>query len=76
MGGWVLYFYPDLLFGYPLQSLIANFGFFNYSVNETLYLSEREIENIEGFIEKAKEEYTQNLDDHSHDLIVSNIELY
>lgn len=73
--GWALNFHPDLIQGYPLQSAISKVGFFDYSTNEALHLSEKEKDTLNGIATKVQEESEQNIDDHSNDLMVSNIEL-
>lgn len=40
--GHVLMFHPDLLAGTPLQSLMPQYTYFSYNVNEALFPSERE----------------------------------
>jgi AraC-like DNA-binding protein len=44
-------------------------------VNEALHLSEGELKTIEQLLDKIVQEYSQNLDKHSQNLIISNIEL-
>lgn len=73
--GWVLAFHPDLIRKSTLASKIDDYSFFNYDVNEALHLSEDELNTIEDLLEKIVKEYSQNLDKHSQNLIVSNIEL-
>jgi AraC-like DNA-binding protein len=73
--GWVLAFHPDLIRKSSLADKIDNYSFFNYDVNEALHLSEDELNTIEGLLDKIVMEYSQNLDKHSQNLIVSNIEL-
>ncbi|MGB0431612.1 MAG: helix-turn-helix domain-containing protein [Bacteroidia bacterium] len=73
--GWVLAFHPDLIRKSTLLDKIDNYNFFNYDVNEALHLSEEERATIEDLLDKIIKEYSQNLDKHSQNLIVSNIEL-
>lgn len=75
MEGWALYFHPDLIQGYPLQSAISKFAFFDYTTNEALHLSDKEKKNLNDIAVKIQEESEQNLDDYSHDLLVSSLEL-
>jgi AraC-like DNA-binding protein len=73
--GWTLAFHPDLIRKSSLADKIDNYSFFNYDVNEALHLSEEELKTIEELLDKIITEYSQNLDKHSQNLIVSNIEL-
>lgn len=73
--GWTLAFHPDLIRKSKLSDKIDSYSFFHYDVNEALHLSEEELTNIEALLEKIVKEYSQNLDKHSQNLIISNIEL-
>ncbi|MEC3908113.1 helix-turn-helix domain-containing protein [Tamlana sp. 2201CG12-4] len=73
--GWSLIFHPDLLFGTDLGNKIHQYHYFSYEVHEALHLSESEQQKINDCISNIVEEYSQNLDGHSRELIVSNLEL-
>lgn len=73
--GWTLAFHPDLIRKSTLSDKIDSYSFFNYDVNEALHLSEDELGTIEDHLDKIVKEYSQNLDKHSQNLIVSTIEL-
>ncbi len=73
--GWILAFHPDLIRKSTLSAKIDNYSFFHYDVNEALHLSEEELGTIEDLLDKIVKEYSQNLDKHSQNLIISNIEL-
>lgn len=73
--GWTLAFHPDLIRRSNLADKSSQYSFFNYEVNEALHLSAEELQTIEGLLDKIVKEYSQNLDRHSQNLIVSNIEL-
>lgn len=72
--GLVLFFHPEFLAKYPIAAMIKHFGFFSYSVNEALHLSEKEEENINEILLKIKNEY-QHIDAYTQDVIISQIEL-
>lgn len=72
--GYALFVHPDFLFNYPLATKIKSYGFFSYTVNEALHLSEKEEKNIKDIFLKIEEEY-QHIDRHTQDLILSQIEL-
>ena len=73
--GWTLAFHPDLIRKSSLADKMSSYTFFSYEVNEALHLSDDELKTIEDLLEKIVKEYTQNLDKHSQNLIISNIEL-
>jgi AraC-like DNA-binding protein len=73
--GWTLAFHPDLIRTSSLAHKIDTYSFFSYDVNEALHLSEDELKTIEDLLDKIVKEYSQNLDKHSQNLIISNIEL-
>jgi AraC-like DNA-binding protein len=73
--GWTLAFHPDLIRKSGLADKMSQYSFFNYEVNEALHLSEEELKTIEDLLDKIVREYSQNLDKHSQNLIISNIEL-
>lgn len=75
MGGWALYFHPDLIRGYNLLNKISDYGFFTYETKEALHLSEKEKTTLNDIVLKIAEEYESNLDEFSQDVLVSNIEL-
>ncbi len=73
--GWILAFHPDLIRKSSLSDKIDSYSFFHYDVNEALHLSADERNTIEELLDKITKEYSQNLDKHSQNLIISNIEL-
>ncbi len=73
--GWTLVFHPDLLRKSELGKIIEQYTFFSYDVREALHISDEEKETLNNIIFKIEKEYNQNIDRHSQDLIVSNIEL-
>jgi len=73
--GWTLLFHPDLIRKSELGKTIEAYSFFNYDLNEALHLSEAERNSISGLVKKIEEEYRQNIDKHSQELIIANIEM-
>ena len=73
--GWVLLFHPDLIRNSTLERNMNSYTFFDYETNEALHLSKEEQVYMAGVVKQIKKEYSQNLDGHSHRLILSNIEL-
>jgi AraC-like DNA-binding protein len=75
MMGWGLFFHPDLLRGTSLGNKIHEYTFFNYETSEALHLSDKEKNILFDCIQKIEIELHENIDYHSQNLIVSNIEL-
>jgi AraC-like DNA-binding protein len=73
--GWTLLFHPDLIRKSELGRTIEDYSFFNYDLNEALHLSENEKNSITELVLKIQEEYNQNIDKHSQELIIANIEM-
>ena len=72
--GWLLLIHPDFFWNTPLAKTIKQYEFFDYSVNEALFLSEREEKTIHGIIENIRQEYHSNMDTFSKQIIVAHIE--
>jgi len=73
--GYTLLFHPDFLLGYPLAKKIKEYGFFSYSVNESLHLSEIEKETIISVFKIIETELQSRIDGFSHDVVISQLEL-
>lgn len=72
--GYMLMIHPDFLYNHPLGSQIKNYGFFSYSLNEALHLSDKEEANIIEIFQKIEHEY-QFIDRHTQDIILSQLDL-
>lgn len=72
---YTLLIHPDFLLSYPLAKKIKTYGFFSYSANEALHLSEKEKETIISIFKIIEEELNSRIDDFSQDVIISQIEL-
>jgi AraC family transcriptional activator of pobA len=73
--GYTLLIHPDFIRNYSLGRKINSFGFFSYSVNEALHLSEKEKSVIVSIYKNIDDELQSNIDDFSQDVIISQIEL-
>ena len=73
--GWGLYFHHDLIRSSFLNDKIKSYSFFSYDMNEALHLSDKEKNTLYTVVQTIQEEFSANLDNHSHDLIISNIEV-
>ena len=70
-----LVFHPDLLARTALGRSIDRYEFFEYTSDEALHLSAGEIEIFRGVLGLIDQELHWSIDEHSRELIVSNIEL-
>lgn len=74
LSGWLLFIHPDFLWKTPLAKTIKRYEYFNYSVNEALFLSEKEEITITGIMQNIQQEYHSNIDKFSRDIIISQIQ--
>lgn len=72
--GFVLLIHPDFLWGTTLAKTIKQYEFFNYSVNEALFVSEKEQTILNFFIQNIEREYHSNIDTFSENIIISQLE--
>lgn len=72
--GWMLLVHPDFLWNTSLGKSIKKYEYFDYSVNEALFLSEKEETILEGIVRNIEQEYHSNIDAFSQQIIVSQIE--
>lgn len=72
--GWMLLIHPDFFWNSSLAKTIKQYEFFDYSVNEALFLSEKEEKTLGGIIENIRQEYHSNIDKFSKQIIISHIE--
>jgi len=73
--GLTLVFHSDFIRNYPLATRIKNFGFFSYTANEALFLSDKEKQTVFSVFENIKTELNGNIDDFSQDVMISHIEV-
>ena len=74
--GWILLIHPDFFWNTPFAKTIKQYEFFNYSVNEALFLSEKKEKILNDIIENIKQEYHANIDRFSKQIIISQIESF
>jgi AraC family transcriptional activator of pobA len=72
---YALLIHPDFLLGHPLAKKIRQYGFFSYSANEGLHLSEQEKATVIAIFKMIEEELNSRIDDFSQDVVISQIEL-
>jgi AraC-like DNA-binding protein len=73
--GWMLLVHPDFLWNTPLANTIRQYEYFDYSVNEALFLSEKEEATIVQIFHNIQHEYHSNIDKFSQDIIISQLGL-
>lgn len=73
--GWMLLVHPDFLWNTPLAKTIKQYEYFDYSVNEALFLSEKEEMIIGGIMQSIQQEYHSNIDKFSQKVIIAQLEL-
>ena len=72
--GFSINFHEDFLKATELAQQIKKYGFFSYSVNESLHLSPKEEMQIESIVENIEIEYQNNHDAYSKEIIISQLD--
>jgi AraC family transcriptional activator of pobA len=67
--------HPDFLHGYPLARKVKQYGYFSYATNEALHLSESEKAIILSVFHIIEQELNSRVDEFSHEVVLSQIEL-
>ncbi|WP_298521067.1 AraC family transcriptional regulator [uncultured Kordia sp.] len=73
--GYLLLIHPDFLWKSLLTTQINQYEFFGYSVNEALFLSEKEEQQIIAILQNIELEYQSNIDKFSSKIIIAQLEL-
>jgi len=72
--GWMLLIHPEFFWNTPLANTIKQYEFFDYSVSEALFLSDKEERTLDQIIENIKQECRANIDKFSKQIIIAQIE--
>ncbi|SFC01423.1 transcriptional regulator, AraC family [Spirosoma endophyticum] len=72
--GWMLLIHPDFLWSTSLATTIKHYDFWDYSVNEALFLSEKEETLLVDIIKNVQQECHSNIDKFSKSIIISHLE--
>lgn len=72
---YLLLIHPDFFLGSPLAHKIRKYGYFSYSVNEALHLSNQERETMIAILNFMKNELDNRIDEFSQEVIISQVEL-
>jgi len=75
VAGWSLFFHPEFIRNTSLGKKIAEYTFFRYEENEALHLSFDESNTLVTILQQIEKEYLTNIDWHSNELLISNLEL-
>jgi AraC-like DNA-binding protein len=73
--GWMLLIHPDFLWNTSLYKVIKKCEFFDYSVHEALFLSEKEENTVATIMQNIQHEYHSNIDRFSHNVMLAQLEL-
>jgi AraC-like DNA-binding protein len=72
--GWVVYIHPDFIWNTPLASSIKQYDFWDYTLNEALFLSAKEEATITSIILAIEQEYQSTIARFSKQIIISHLE--
>ena len=72
--GYVLLIHPDFFWNTSLAKTIKQYEYFNYSVNEALFLSEKEEKIVIEIIINIQRECELNIDNFSQNIIIAHLE--
>lgn len=72
--GWILFFHKDFIWNSPLAKTIKNYEFFDYQINESLFLCDNEEQIVESILQNIKKEINTNIDKYSQNIIISQID--
>ena len=72
--GWMLMVHPDLIHHTSLAQNIRQYDFWDYTVNEALFLSDREEATLVGILQNIRQESQNNIDQFSKNIIVSHLD--
>ena len=72
--GWMLLIHPDFLWSTSLAKTIKQYAYFDYSVHEALFLSDKEEKMLDPIIQTIQRQYQANIDIFSQGIIISQIE--
>jgi AraC-like DNA-binding protein len=73
--GWILLIHPDFLWNTPLAKTIKQYEYFDYSVHEALFLSDKEEATMAGIVKNIQQEYHSNIDKFSQNIIIAQLEV-
>lgn len=75
LSGWMILIHPDFLWNTPLAKKIKQYEFFNYAVNEALFVSETEQAVLDGIIRNIEQESQHSIDKFTQEIIIAQLEV-
>jgi AraC family transcriptional regulator, transcriptional activator of pobA len=72
--GFLIFVHEDFLNGHLLHNEIKKYHYFDYETNEALHLSPKEEEVIWELFHKIQNEYSNNQDEYSREIILANVD--
>lgn len=72
---YILLIHPDFFLGHPLAQKIKQYGYFSYSFNEALHLSDTEKEIILSVFRIVEQELNSRVDEFTQGVMIAQIEL-
>ncbi|RYC71714.1 MULTISPECIES: helix-turn-helix domain-containing protein [Spirosoma] len=73
--GWLLMIHPDFLWRTALAKTIRQHAYFDYSIREALFLSEKEEAVVVNIIRQIQQEYQASIDAFSQNIIIAQLEV-
>ncbi|MCF2447001.1 AraC family transcriptional regulator [Dyadobacter sp. CY345] len=73
--GWGIYIHPDFFHASSKGNKLTEYSFFGYDMHEALHISDVEKKVLEECARNIQREVSLNLDSHSYNLILTNLEL-
>lgn len=73
--GWLLLIHPDFLWNTDLAKTIKRYEYFGYSINEALFMSQKEEGMMVDILKNIQREYQSNIDKFSQNIIISQLTL-
>lgn len=73
--GWIVLIHPDFLWNTNLARQIKQYDYFDYSVHEALFLSDKEEGIITNVIGQIRHEYGSTIDPFSQNIIIAHLEV-
>jgi AraC family transcriptional activator of pobA len=73
--GWLLIFHADFLWNTPMSKNIRQYEYFDYSINEALFLSEEEEAILNNIMLSIRTEYQRSIDQFTQNIIIGQLEV-